>query len=67
MLKHQALELLGGTVATAAAAIGVTYQAVDKWPDELPSRIVDRVIAALVKKGRPVPPELLEPEPKAAA
>lgn len=60
MLKHQALELLGGTVATAAAAIGISYQAVDKWPDELPSRIVDRVIAALVKKGLPVPRELLE-------
>jgi hypothetical protein len=47
MLKNQAIELLGGSVAAAAEAIGVTYQAVDKWPDELPARIADRVQAAL--------------------
>ena len=47
MEKQKAIELLGGTVAAAADAIGVTYQAVDKWPDELPPRIADRVQAAL--------------------
>ena len=31
----------------AARAIGCTYQAVDKWPDDLPPRIADRVQAAL--------------------
>ncbi|MDM0024105.1 hypothetical protein [Variovorax saccharolyticus] len=67
MLKTKAIELLGGSTATAAEAIGVTYQAVDKWPDELPARIVDRVIAALVKLKKPVPRELLStPEAKAA-
>lgn len=67
MQKTQAIELLGGSVATAAAAIGVTYQAVDKWPAELPDRIVDRVIAALVKSNQPVPLDLLRmPEAKAA-
>jgi hypothetical protein len=39
MLKAKAIELLGGTTASAAKEIGVTYQAIDKWPDELPPRI----------------------------
>ena len=47
MLKTKAIELLGGTISAAAKAIGVSYQAVDKWPDVLPDRIVDRVQAAL--------------------
>lgn len=62
MLKTEAIELLGGTVATAAEAVGVTYQAVDKWPDELPARLVDRVIAALVRMGKPVPSKALTPK-----
>ncbi|BEP44068.1 hypothetical protein GmRootV15_46570 [Variovorax sp. V15] len=53
MLKSKAIELLGGTTAAAAAAIGVTYQAVDKWPDELPPRIEDRVLAALARRHLP--------------
>jgi len=47
MLKADAIQLLGGTVASAAKAIGVSYQAVDKWPDVLTPRIEDRVVAAL--------------------
>ena len=47
MEKARAIELLGGTVAAAADAVGVSYQAVDKWPDPLPPRIADRVQAAL--------------------
>jgi hypothetical protein len=53
MLKAKAIELLGGTVASAAKEIGVSYQAVDKWPDELPPRIADRVLAALARKQWP--------------
>jgi len=71
MLKSKAIELLGGTVATAAARIGVSYQAVDKWPDELPARIADRVLAALAREH--LPPDLIggegapeTPAPKAA-
>ena len=59
MKKSRALELLGGTVATAAEAIGISSAAVSQWPDELPDRIVDRVIAALVKLKKPVPADLL--------
>lgn len=57
MLKTKAIELLGGSITAAADAIGVTYQAVDKWPDELPARLVDRVQAALARKH--LPPELI--------
>lgn len=60
MLKTKAIELLGGTVASAAKAIGVSYQAVDKWPDELPERIADRVLAAQARKH--LAPELIGAE-----
>lgn len=50
MKKTEAIQLLGGSVASVAKAIGASYQAVDKWPDELPPRIRDRVQAALYRK-----------------
>lgn len=57
MQKSKAIELLGGSIASAAQAIGVSYQAVDKWPDVLPGRIADRVLAAQARKH--LPPELI--------
>lgn len=59
MLKTQAIELLGGTTASAAEAVGISYQAVDKWPTVLPSRIEDRVLAACVRNKIAIPPELI--------
>ena len=53
MLKSKAIELLGGTITAAADAIGITYQGVEKWPDELPDRIADRVVAAIARKHLP--------------
>lgn len=53
MQKTQAIELLGGTVASTASAIGISYQAVDKWPDVLPARIADRVLAAVARSRFP--------------
>lgn len=47
MHKAEAIKLLGGSVSAAAGAIGVSYQAIGKWPDVLPARIADRVQAAL--------------------
>lgn len=69
MYKSKAIELLGGSIAAAAEAIGISYQAVNQWPDELPLRIEDRVMAALARKH--LPPEVIsqldktpaEPEP----
>lgn len=51
MRKAQAIKLLGGSIALAAKEIGVSYQAVDKWPEKLPARIVDRVHAAIARKA----------------
>lgn len=69
MLKQEAIALLGGSVAAAAESIGVSYQAVDKWPDELPQRIADRVQAALWRKANGVarPARDVADESKAAA
>ena len=53
MLKTKAIELLGGTIASAASAMGVTYQAVDKWPDELPPRIAERVFGVIAMRRYP--------------
>lgn len=50
MKKAEAIEKLGGSIAAAAKAIGVSYQAVNQWPETLPGRIVDRVQAALYRK-----------------
>lgn len=47
--KDIAIELLGGTVAEAAHRIGVSKQAIYAWPDKLPPRVGDRVLAACVR------------------
>ena len=50
MNKAEAIRLLGGTVASAAKAIGISPAAVSLWPETLPARIADRVQAALWRK-----------------
>jgi len=57
MLKIKAIELLGGTPKSTADAIGVSPSAVSQWPDMLPDRIADRVLAALARKH--LPPDLI--------
>ncbi|APW37143.1 hypothetical protein RD110_07985 [Rhodoferax koreense] len=52
MKKQKAIELLGGVHATAKA-VGVTYQAVKKWPEELTDRIEDRIWAVMARKHLP--------------
>lgn len=59
MRKEAALNLFNGSVADAARALGVSYQAIDKWPDPLPRRIMDRVVAACVYSGIAIPADLL--------
>lgn len=61
MLKSKAIELLGGTVTSAADAVGISYQAVVKWPDVLPARIVDRVQAALWRMQQAEQPAPVSP------
>ena len=60
MKKQQAIELLGGNITAAAKAVGISYQAVNKWPEVLPDRIRDRVEAAIGRMSR-------KPTHKAAA
>jgi predicted transcriptional regulator len=66
MLKSEALALLGGTVTSTAAAVGVTPSAVSQWPDVLPRRIEDRVLAAVARARAPANATASTVEPKAA-
>lgn len=50
MQKQQAIELLGGSVVSAAKEVGITYQAISKWPDVLTSALRDRVQAAIYRQ-----------------
>ena len=63
MLKKDALQLLGGTVTSAAKLIGISVSAVSQWPDELPAALSDRVLAALARQ-QGIWPELQAPEVK---
>lgn len=62
MFKTEAIELLGGSAAIAADMMGVTYQAVNKWPHVLPLRISDRVLGVCVRKGREIPARFVDQE-----
>jgi hypothetical protein len=55
MDKTKAIELLGdgGGSAVVARKLGISYQAVEKWPDPLPPRIADRIVAALAREHMP--------------
>ena len=53
MNKADAIRLLGGTVAEAARRIGVTGSAISQWPEVLPPRLVDRVVAAIARTQLP--------------
>lgn len=45
--KDEAISLLGGSQAIAARRMGISKQAVFKWPDPLPSRIAQRVLGVV--------------------
>lgn len=47
--------MLGGTNTAAAKALGITYQAVRKWPEDLTPDIENRLIGALVRMRKKVP------------
>ena len=63
MNKATAIAMLGGSVSSAAEQVGVSPSAVSQWPDELPERISDRVLAAMARKH--LPPELIGLPPAA--
>jgi hypothetical protein len=49
MKKARAIEMLGGSITSAASTLGISYQGVRQWPDDLPPKIADRVFAAFVR------------------
>ena len=51
MLKKEAIELLGGSVTSAASRIGIRPQAISGWPDVLTPALRDRVQAALYRRS----------------
>ena len=67
MQKSKAIDVLGGSVATAAELIGISSQAISQWPEDLPPRLADRVIAACIRAGIAIPHELIATPTKEAA
>lgn len=63
--KQQAIEMLGGSQTAAAKALGITYQAVRKWPESLTPDIENRLIGMLVRSRRKVPNWLVSAKPQA--
>jgi hypothetical protein len=59
MLKSEAIQHLGGSVAVAARTLGISYQAVRQWPDFLTPDIANRVIASFYKRGKRPPKDLI--------
>lgn len=55
MTKTEALNAFGSVANLVEAIEDITPQAVRQWPEELPSRISDRVIAAAVRSGTALP------------
>ncbi len=53
MRKTTAFVLLGPAVKDVAEAIGCSGSAVRQWPEQLPRRIEDRVLAAWARKNMP--------------
>lgn len=53
MNKTDAMSLLDGIAMADAAAIGITPQAFGQWPDPLPRRLEDRVVAAIARRTLP--------------
>jgi len=50
MKKSKAIEMFG-TASELSRVLGCTPSAIFQWPDLLPDRIADRVIAACVRSG----------------
>lgn len=64
MTKSEAIQLFT-SVPALAHALGISRQAIYKWPDPLPQEQADRVIGAAIRTGRLRKPASLDK--KAAA
>lgn len=54
MKKQQAIEAFG-SVAALATALGISPQAIYKWPDVLPQRTADEVVGAAIRVNHGAP------------
>ena len=64
MKKEEAVKLFGG-VTKLAKAIDITHSAVSMWKEELTATQRDRVIAAALREGKPIPKHWLQREKSA--
>jgi hypothetical protein len=55
MHKRDAVALFGTRQLDLAHALELGPAAISNWPDELPQPLVDRVIGAAVRLGKPIP------------
>ena len=51
MNRDELIQSMGGA-KEVASMLDVSFQAIYKWPETLPLRIMDRVIGAAWRKGR---------------
>lgn len=51
MNKALALDLIGGTPLLASKAIGISRSAIAQWPETLPPKLSDRVLAAWAREN----------------
>lgn len=51
MLKSDVVRIFG-SISAIARAVDITPEAVVQWPDILPKRLQDRVIAAAVRENK---------------
>ena len=64
-MKKQDIKKLWNTYAEAARSIGITKGAITNWPEVLSPIQRDRVIAAALREGKPIPSHWLKREKSA--
>jgi len=65
MTKSEAIKIFS-SVASLAGALGISRQAVYKWPNDLPQEQVDRIVGAAIRTGR-IDPCAMQPLPNPRA
>ena len=53
MTKTDMLKLMGKDLSGCAEEIGITVQAISDWPEELSTKLRDRVQAAIARRHMP--------------
>lgn len=60
-MKTLIIKNYGGSIARCSEQLGISMQRISSWPEKMSISSIDRVIAALVRKGKAVPKWLLKP------